>query len=282
MKWAALILMTIDHLALYFTGVWPNELVVVCRLLGRLAFPVFAYQLSLGYSRTQSLPKYILRTATFATAGQAVMELVASHTGAFVFRNVLFTFTFSLIVLLGFDLMTKSISDMVATMRPATNTANDSRATPPGYGVKINVRGISLPSRVGFIAGLILLVIGFTAVILINSDYSYYGILTVLLFHIVNEHTDPLSRNSSTESVRKFLSLVFRVYLLLNVVYLVINVVLFGRSLNFYLMQCFSVFAVALFPLERKSRKPGKISKYFFYVYYPAHLVLIMWLSAIL
>jgi hypothetical protein len=281
MKWIAVLLMTIDHFGLYFSGMIPIEIETLCRLLGRLAFPMFAYLISLGYRRTRSVPKYFLRLAFFAVAGQVLLEFTAARTGAFVFRNVLFTFALSLIALLGFDFATKSMSDMVATMRPVANAPTEGQP-PPSYGVKVNVKGISLPTRTGFILGTGLLILSFTAVVLLDADYSYYGILTVLLFHLVNEHTEPLTPTLSVEHTYKFVFMALRLHLLLNLTYLIINVVFCGGHLAPYLMQCFSSFAVFLFPLECRAGKPRTVTKYFFYFYYPLHLAFIMWLSAII
>lgn len=281
MKWLAVFLMTLDHLALYFQGYLPADLVFFCRLIGRLAFPLFAYNVSLGYKRTRSLPRYFARMATFSVLGQLLMEWTAKRTGSFVFCNVLFTFTFALLLLFGYDLITKSIQDTVATMRPVTSGVGAAQKTPPNFGVKVNIKGITLPTRVGIVFGSFLIIISFVAVILLKSDYSYYGLLTVLIFHIANENTEPITSTVAAGEVQRFISMVFRLYLLLNFAYLIINVVFFQHSVYLYIVQSFSVFAVFLFPALARSAKPRVPEKYFFYLYYPIHLSLIMWLTTL-
>ena len=70
LKIIAIISMFIDHLsyALYGRFTWLNY-------IGRLAFPIFAFQLTEGYSHTQNLKKYFLRLGIFAAFSQIPYSL---------------------------------------------------------------------------------------------------------------------------------------------------------------------------------------------------------------
>jgi hypothetical protein len=61
LKLLAMITMLIDHIGyMYF----PGEM--MWRTIGRLAFPIFAYQIAIGYSKTSNLKKYVQRLTLFA------------------------------------------------------------------------------------------------------------------------------------------------------------------------------------------------------------------------
>ena len=65
MRWAAMLSMLVDHVGLVF---FPDE--PGWRIVGRLAFPVYAYSLVQGYTRTRSLGRYALRLAWIGLAAE--------------------------------------------------------------------------------------------------------------------------------------------------------------------------------------------------------------------
>ncbi|HHX36910.1 MAG TPA: hypothetical protein GX717_02900 [Clostridiaceae bacterium] len=278
MKWLALLFMTLDHFALYFDGHIPHLLWFVCRAVGRLAFPMFAYLLVLGYRRTRSLTKYFIRLAVFALLTQGAMTLTAKLTGSFVFTNVLYTLAAGLILVLGYDFLTKSISDLVARLRPA---GGDETAERPDYGVRINIKGISLPTRTGLIIGILLCVLSIVLVWLMKPDYSYYGLMIILLLHIMEDITDPLTPHLNENLKKRKTMLFFKVLLMLSVIWVLVNFIFYRQHMEFKLLNLISAYAVFLFPLESRSQRPKPVMKYFFYIYYPVHLCLFMFLSSL-
>ena len=61
LKLIAIISMTIDHVGGVFFPEYP-----VFRYIGRLAFPIFAYCLTVGLLYTHDIKKYLARLALFA------------------------------------------------------------------------------------------------------------------------------------------------------------------------------------------------------------------------
>jgi len=57
--------MLIDHMGYLF---FPDQ--QSWRIIGRIALPIYAFALVLGYHRTRNLPRYIKRTAIIAAASQ--------------------------------------------------------------------------------------------------------------------------------------------------------------------------------------------------------------------
>ncbi len=67
LKVIAIISMTIDHV-----GAILLPQVVWLRIIGRVAFPLFAYQLAIGYLHTRNLPRYVLRLAVWGLITQPI------------------------------------------------------------------------------------------------------------------------------------------------------------------------------------------------------------------
>ncbi len=75
LKLIAIIAMLIDHIG-YLMGTVPNTspalqtLAFLCRMVGRIAFPIFAFQIAQGYRKTSNVYKYGLRLLILAVVSQ--------------------------------------------------------------------------------------------------------------------------------------------------------------------------------------------------------------------
>lgn len=69
LKLTAALLMVLDHFALVFL---PSHTIIylICRLIGRLSMPLFAYQLAKGYCSTKNFKKYLSRVGLMTLATQ--------------------------------------------------------------------------------------------------------------------------------------------------------------------------------------------------------------------
>jgi hypothetical protein len=67
LKLVAIVSMTVDHV-----GAILLPQVGWLRIIGRLAFPLFAYQLAIGYLHTRNLTRYVLRLAVWGLIAQPV------------------------------------------------------------------------------------------------------------------------------------------------------------------------------------------------------------------
>lgn len=96
LKLIAILSMLIDHIGYIF---FPGN--IEFRIVGRLAFPIFAWHISQGYVHTSNQKKYMLRMLIFAGISQLPFMLAfASGIG---YLNVMFTFFLSLLVLYGIE-----------------------------------------------------------------------------------------------------------------------------------------------------------------------------------
>lgn len=98
LKAAAIVAMTCNHVANVFAGALPLPMMLGLYVLGGVTFPVMAFLLVEGYTRTSNVRRYALRLAGFAVVSQAPYSLLWGAT-----PNVLFTLLVSLGVLAAGD-----------------------------------------------------------------------------------------------------------------------------------------------------------------------------------
>ncbi|MDD3072615.1 MAG: TraX family protein [Candidatus Pacebacteria bacterium] len=84
-KLVAVITMLIDHIGAF---IYPFA---ILRIIGRIAFPLFAYQLTVGYQKTSSRKKYLNRLFFFAVISQIPYYFIYASIGKTVFLNILFS-----------------------------------------------------------------------------------------------------------------------------------------------------------------------------------------------
>lgn len=96
-KLIAMITMLIDHIGVIL---FPHQ--IVFRILGRIAFPLFAFQLGIGYRHTKNFKKYILRMLIFGIIIQ-LFYLCATYifnvSGDPGYFNIFFTLTLGLLAI---------------------------------------------------------------------------------------------------------------------------------------------------------------------------------------
>ncbi len=103
MKYLAALFMVIDHIG---AVLYPNE--IIFRIIGRLAMPIFAYGIAMGFIHTSSLKKYIIRLGIFTAVSQPFFMLMGySEYGRFTGTNIGATFLIACLVL---TLVTRKIN----------------------------------------------------------------------------------------------------------------------------------------------------------------------------
>lgn len=156
LKLIAIITMTIDHLGyVVYSGQlsWMNY-------IGRIAFPIFAFQISEGYTHTKNLKKYFLRLILFAVISQIPYTLFKYCTSSDVNLNIIFT------LILG--LLSISIYDFFAKR---------------GETSKINSFSYKL---IGIMISILISIFANT----FKFDYGFYGVFLIFTFYLFrnNKH----------------------------------------------------------------------------------------------
>ena len=83
--------------------------------IGRIAFPIFAFQISEGYIHTKNLKKYLIRLMVFALISQIPYILFLSLYSRGVRLNVFFTLALGLIAICLHSYIHKDISGTIDT-----------------------------------------------------------------------------------------------------------------------------------------------------------------------
>lgn len=95
LKILAMVSMLLDHVGLMLLPEWT-----FLRVLGRLAFPIFAYMIAEGCRHTKNRIKYLLTLLVMALGIQAVYFVAMGS----LYQNILLTFTLSVLLICGVDL----------------------------------------------------------------------------------------------------------------------------------------------------------------------------------
>ena len=144
----AILFMLLDHL---WATVVPGNLWMTC--VGRLAFPIFAFQLCEGYRHTGDFRRYCLRLLLFALLSEIPFNLFYAGSVLFPFhQNVMFTLLLGLLAIRQADMLRRE-------------------------------QGIKRKS----LCCLALLVVLAGGVLLL-PDYGLRGVMTVLCFFVFREH----------------------------------------------------------------------------------------------
>lgn len=202
LKMFAIITMSIDHIGL---ALFNNNLIY--RSIGRIAMPIFAFQVGIGFSKTHSKPKYILRMFITALISQLPFFLMLYASGVLNYSlNICFTFTIALTTLYFIDL--------------------------------------GKNNKLFYLVSLFPLLLS----LVIPMDYGIYAVLLVLLFY--------LSKNN------KFIITIG-----------MIAITVFYCFTKNTTIQAYMLFALPFLYFYNGTK--GKNIKYWFYAFYPLHMLII-------
>lgn len=144
----AILFMLLDHL---WATVVPGNLWMTC--VGRLAFPIFAFQLCEGYRHTGDFRRYCLRLLLFALLSEIPFNLFYAGSVLFPFhQNVMFTLLLGLLAIRQTDMLRREQGIKKKSLRALT---------------------------------LLLIIAGG---VVLFPDYGLMGVMTVLCFFVFREH----------------------------------------------------------------------------------------------
>lgn len=152
LKIFALIFMVIDHVGFIL---FPGE--IIFRAIGRLAFPLFAYQMAVGFSHTRNKPKHILKLLLFAILCQIPQSIINNMYNIDHMLNIIFTFIFALLIIYVFE-----------NLKWFKNNNDSNKRI---FDFKNSILSTSI--------AIVLLCLG----IFLNVDYGWYGILLTIAFY---------------------------------------------------------------------------------------------------
>jgi len=203
LKLIAITTMLIDHIG---AVLFPE--IIVFRIIGRLAFPLFAFLLTEGYRHTSNLKSYLIRLGIFALISQyPFWEAFGYDAGL----NIFFTLTIGLFAIYLFE--------KHQTILP-------------------------------------ILIFGLLAD-LTNMDYGMFGIILIFLFYYYRFEFS------------KLILYLFGLYSL----FFIPGGLQAGKDAVHYYMQFFALFSLIFIKLY--NGREGIKLKYFFYLFYPGHILIL-------
>jgi len=214
LKIIAAICMVIDHIGYL---IFPE--VKVLRIVGRIAFPVFAYMIAEGCQYTKNKLRYFGTIFSLAFVFQAVYYITSQE----MYLSILFTFSFAILAVFTLQYFKKR-KDLFSL-----------------FVFILCISGVYVLSQIFYI------------------DYGFWGCMTPVFASALRD-----TKKMDKPVVHIAMTAVCLVFL----------------ALQYKGVQAFALLSVPLLLLY--SGKRGKWNmKYFFYIFYPAHLVILQGISMI-
>ncbi len=228
LKLIAITIMLIDH-----TGavIFPD--IIFFRIVGRIAFPLFAFFIVEGFRHTSSLGRYLTRLAVCAVLFQLPDWITESDYMLEIFKswgwhsvpdieyvlNIFATLFLGLLAVTLFEKF-KKINIVFSWLAAA---------------------GIAVIAEV------------------IGADYGIYGVFYIVMFYLAGEGINKIAAGA----------------VILHIAYVFYKMADFFISAGSFpnLIQLYSLFAIGLIALY--NREQGRKMKYFFYLFYPVHMIIL-------
>lgn len=206
--------------------------------VGRLTFPIFAFQLTEGYRHTSDFNNYAKRLLIFGLISEIPFNLMYAGSLIFPFhQNVMFTLLLGLLSIRSIDRIRDGVRDVKASRSSAKSILKPLLA----------LAGCLLLAAVSFV------------------DYGFWGVVIIIAFHLFRDFRGTW-----------IFQLAAMIYINCEAFKgMFIPVEVFGQTIEFA-TQGFAI--LALIPIWLYSGKKGLSSKalqYGFYAFYPVHMLVL-------
>ena len=226
-------------------------------VIGRIAFPLFCFQIVVGYKHTKNVNKYLLRLFIFGLISQIPFSLFTfSYLGRIDLLNVFFTLAIGLLAIYILDVFPKKYKFLA------------------------------------IILNLVLMIIAEFA----QTDYGWFGVCLIICIYLFyndkslskvknnafNSNTTNNSMQYLNDQNKKIQTSItyFNNNILFVIVFFALVVIKFSSYLaigyyNLALLQIIGTFFPIIFMLLYNGKK-GPSLKYLFYAFYPVHLLILV------
>jgi len=224
-------------------------------VIGRIAFPLFCFQIVIGYKHTKNVNKYLLRLFLFGLISQIPFCLFTYlYLARIDLLNVFFTLTIGLLAIYILDVF---------------------------------------PKKYKFLAVILNLVLVIIAE-LAQTDYGWFGVCLIICIYLFYNDKSSIKNvskmdNSSKDNLQTSNSKMrkshnsityFNNNILFVIVFFTLVVIKFSNylaiaSYNLTLLQIIGTFFPVIFMLLYNGKK-GPSLKYSFYAFYPVHLLILV------
>ena len=251
-KLIAIITMLCDHSGDVIIGQFS-----FLNVIGRIAFPLFCFQIVIGYRHTKNVNKYLLRLFLFGLISQIPFSLFTySYLGRIDLLNVYFTLALGLLAIYILDVFPKKYKSLAILL------------------------------------SLVLMLIAEFA----QTDYGWFGVCLIICIYLFyndksiskvknnafNSNTTNNSMQYLNDQNKKIQTSItyFNNNILFVIVFFALVVIKFSSYLaigyyNLALLQIIGTFFPVIFMLLYNGKK-GPSLKYLFYAFYPVHLLILV------
>ena len=294
--------MLIDHIGAVFPA--PE----VLRMIGRIAFPVYAYMVAQGCKHTRNVSKYLLRLGIFALISEIPFDMTFYHMynqdgvmnwniNFLIDTNVFYTLFLGVAGIVLYErLQTKQrpwLALLPLLLVPLAFVG--SWSLPEGFSWRIPMTiGCALSIGVGFwlcrvlpeaenntktiwprrLLALLTTVPAFLLASILSTDYGMYGVIFILVFYLAK----PESRIARTIAMFAVVFVEYAYPYIYGICYnagislflLPGKMMYFTSTLDYFWFSLAAVVLVFFY-----NGKPGPKVKWAFYAFYPVHIALL-------
>ena len=237
LKIIAIVSMFIDHLK---DGILKEYSVL--NVIGRIAFPLFAFQAAIGYEKTKNVYKYMQRMLIFAIISEIPFYLFSKNfTGGTLKVDVIFTLLFGIFAMYIWDYKLKNKEE---------KENNSSKIE------------LVLDSIFTWTIKIMLLIVLFFIADIGKFDYGGLGVLFVLIIHLFFK--------DGRKIIFAILYLAYCIYEFKEPFIIYHNM----KAIPYIVFMYVPIILMLLY-----NGKKGPSMKYFFYFFYPIHLTAILLVS---
>lgn len=264
-KLIAIITMVIDHSNYFFINS------IILNFIGRIAFPLFAYQVVVGYSKTNSLKKYITRMIIFALVSQIPFYFFVKAIGGGFSINVIATLTLGLISMYIYDLRIENKNDKTVII-----DKND----------KNLLKNIEISSDktlcifFNFIKIFLIIIILLFSEIL-KVDYEWWGVILILFIKICYPFDGSIDFWGNRVETNKILNTTIFITGMLFLCIIRYLKYIPKIKISYIFFYIIFTFIPTIIMLLHNGKK-GKSLKYFFYVFYPMQFTVLLIINYII
>lgn len=222
LKMIAAVTMLIDHCGVLFAA--DNRwLYLIMRGIGRISFPLFCFLLVEGFFYTKNKVKHAINLAIFALLSEIPYDIFTGSLFDMKKQNVIITLLVGFLVIWAFDSILTYKDEKTGQRIRRTDT-----------------------NLFDVIIALIIMGIGFAVTYILNSTYTFGGVLLIIFFYIA--YNKPIGR--------------------------IVSNGFFNIGLYSFGIQWAGVISAII--IEFYNGKLGARKwKYFFYIFYPGHLLIL-------
>lgn len=267
----AMIAMCIDHVA--YIQTYGNAHVIFLNYIGRIAFPIFCFQIALGYKKTKDLGKYIIRLLVIAGISQIPYflffnQVVLMKSGL----NVIFTLLFGIIAILIYDFTIENNKENKKKIKINTGL---------NFGEKY--KNLSITALIGLfmlkIAGIGLICYLAQA---LELEYGAIGVVLVLaMFALYPFKEDNLNKMIKFIKIFSFMIIVFIFTYLESKSYFRAVLLGYQQYLDELIGLVVGTIIGCILPLFYNGNK-GKKLKIFGYIFYPLQFTIIVLINMLI